>query len=76
MQGVRGWWVVSELDLAAMRAAHRDSYPMGNIHHGTPERPEWGTFCVECKGSWPCEVATLLDFIDNRLGAERPGGTE
>lgn len=48
-----------------LRAAHRDSYPMGNIHHGTPERPEWGTFCVECTESWPCEVSRLLDFIDS-----------
>ena len=51
-------------DREAMRAAHRDSYPMGNIHHGTPERPDWGTFCVECRESWPCEVTLLLDFID------------
>jgi hypothetical protein len=40
-------------------AAHRDSYPMGNIHHGTPENPDWGTFCVECTQSWPCDVSIL-----------------
>lgn len=53
-------------DVAAMRAAHRDSHPLGNIHHGTPEQPEWGTFCVECKESWPCEVSLLLAYFDQR----------
>lgn len=49
--------------LADLRAAHRDSYPMGNIHHGSPERPDWGTFCVECKQSWPCDITQLLDHV-------------
>ena len=44
-------------------AAHRDSYPMGNIHHGTEERPDWGTFCVECKQSWPCDVSILAERL-------------
>lgn len=55
------------LDRDALRAAHRDSYPMGNIHHGTPECPDWGTFCMECRESWPCEVTRLLDFIDDAV---------
>lgn len=44
----------------AASVAHRDSYPMGNAHHGTATNPEWGTFCVECIQSWPCEVSLLL----------------
>lgn len=60
------------LDRRAMRAAHQDSYPMGNIHHGTPDRPDWGTFCIGCKESWPCEVTLLLDFIDSVIP---PGDT-
>lgn len=47
-----------------MSGEHRSSYPMGNIHHGTPERPHWGPFCVECKESWPCEVSELLTERD------------
>jgi hypothetical protein len=46
-------------------AAHRDSYPMGNIHHGTPENPDWGTFCVQCKQSWPCDVSILAAERDD-----------
>jgi hypothetical protein len=46
-------------------AAHRDSYPMGNNHHGTPENPNWGTFCVECKQSWPCDVSILAAECDD-----------
>lgn len=52
------------LDVASMRAGHRDSWPMGNIHHGTPENPSWGTFCIDCKQSWPCEVSLLLDALE------------
>lgn len=51
-------------DLASLTEAHRDSHPMGNIHHGTPERPDWGTFCVECTQSWPCDVSRLLADLD------------
>ena len=49
--------------VAALTEAHRDSYPVGNIHHGTPERPDWGTFCVECKESWPCDVSRLIERL-------------
>lgn len=61
-----------EAEIAEMTAAHRDSYPMGNAHHGTPERPDWGTFCVECKESWPCDVSRLLTTLahEKRKAAE------
>jgi hypothetical protein len=52
---------LTEVDVAA----HRDSYPMGNNRHGTPERPDWGTFCVECKQSWPCDVSILAAERDD-----------
>lgn len=54
-------------DLLALRAAHKDSYPVGNRGHGTPENPEWGTFCMECKQSWPCDVSVLLDYISSHI---------
>ena len=68
---------LTDVDVQTMRAAHRDSYPMGNIHHGTPERPDWGTFCVECKESWPCEVARLIEhFAPRAPGCDHPTTTE
>lgn len=62
--------VLSETELAQMREAHRDSYPMGNFHHATDANPEWGTFCVECTDSWPCDVSRLLATI-SALDGER-----
>lgn len=57
---------LTEPEVAQTRAAHRDSYPMGNNRHGTETNPDWGTFCVECKQSWPCDVSRLLDTLDAR----------
>lgn len=54
---------LTDAEVEQMRADHRSSYPMGNIRHGTPERPDWGPFCVECKESWPCDVSRLLDTL-------------
>lgn len=57
-------------EVVGLTEGHRDSYPMGNIHHGTEERPDWGTFCLECKQSWPCDVSRLADRLAD-LEAER-----
>jgi hypothetical protein len=52
-------------EVASLRAEHRSSYPMGNIHHGTETNPDWGTFCVECAESWPCTTSRLVATLDD-----------